>query len=116
MMTPWSTSESSVMRSNTPRSRIAAFTDPRHVIPSLRGISAFALRSFATLRMKQVALRSLAALGMTLFAAAAHAEEVVVDNASPGVLVSGAWVSTAQTPGYSGPDYLFRPASAGDAT
>ena len=66
--------------------------------------------------MKQVALRSLAALGMTLFAAAAHAEEVVVDNASPGVLVSGAWVSTAQTPGYSGPDYLFRPASAGDAT
>jgi hypothetical protein len=46
----------------------------------------------------------------------ASADEIVVDNTSPNVLVSGAWTSTALTPGFSGTDYLFRPASSGDAT
>jgi lipoprotein-anchoring transpeptidase ErfK/SrfK len=44
------------------------------------------------------------------------AEELVLDNGAPSVQVSGAWSSTALTPGYAGTDYLFRPASNGDAT
>src|SRR5207247_574605 len=102
-MTPPSTSESSAMRNSGPRNRIAACIEKQPVIPSLRGISV-------------LALRCLAALGMTLFAPAAHADEVVLDNASPGVQVSGPWVSTALTPGFDGADYLFRPGSGGDAT
>ncbi len=49
-------------------------------------------------------------------APAARADEIVLDNASPGVQVSGPWVSTALTPGFDGADYLFRPGSGGDAT
>ena len=58
------------------------------------------------------------ALAMSLFGApAAHAaDEVVLDNSSPFVQVSGAWTSNALTPGFTGNDYLFRPASSGDAT
>ena len=48
--------------------------------------------------------------------ASVGAEELIVDNNAPFVQVTGPWVSTALTPGFSGPDYLFRPASAGDAT
>jgi hypothetical protein len=48
--------------------------------------------------------------------AAYAADEVVLDNSSPFVQVSGAWTSNALTPGFTGSDYLFRPASSGDAT
>jgi hypothetical protein len=44
------------------------------------------------------------------------AEELVVDNTAPFVQVTGPWVATALTAGFNGSDYLFRPASAGDAT
>jgi lipoprotein-anchoring transpeptidase ErfK/SrfK len=44
------------------------------------------------------------------------AEELIVDNNAPFVQVTGPWVSATLTAGFSGSDYLFRPASAGDAT
>src|SRR6266545_6409359 len=44
------------------------------------------------------------------------ADELIVDNSSPGVQVAGPWTGTALTSGFAGGDYLYRPASAGDAT
>ena len=67
-------------------------------------------------------LRSvIAAMGLCVLlfgAAPAQAEDssVVVDNTSPFVQVTGPWVSTTLTDGFVGADYLFRPASHGDAT
>ncbi|MDQ3811905.1 MAG: L,D-transpeptidase family protein [Chloroflexota bacterium] len=59
-------------------------------------------------------------LGILVWAALAlpahAAEEVVLDNESASVQVSGPWTSTALTPGFLGSDYLYRPASAGGAT
>src|SRR4030095_8046043 len=43
-------------------------------------------------------------------------DEIVLDNGAPTVQVSGAWTSASLTPGFTGADYLFRPASTGDAT
>jgi lipoprotein-anchoring transpeptidase ErfK/SrfK len=61
-------------------------------------------------------LALLLALSLLLVPRAFAADEIVLDNAAPSVQVSGPWTSTALTPGYSGPDYLFRPAGNGDAT
>jgi L,D-transpeptidase catalytic domain len=57
---------------------------------------------------------SLCALILT--PAPAGAEELVLDNSAPVVQVSGPWVATALTDGFTGADYLFRPAGGGDAT
>src|SRR5215216_5620472 len=81
-----STNESPVMRSRRPPKTIVAFIEALALVLSLA------------------------------LAPAAHADEIVLDNASPGVQVSGPWVSTALTPGFTGSDYLFRPASGGGAT
>src|SRR5438045_9262763 len=48
--------------------------------------------------------------------ASTYADELVVDNSSPFVQVSGPWTQTALPSGLSGAAYLFRPASVGDAT
>jgi lipoprotein-anchoring transpeptidase ErfK/SrfK len=63
-------------------------------------------------------LRVAAVCAAALFSMPAQvgAEELIVDNNAPFVQVTGPWTSTTLTPGFSGPDYLFRPASAGDAT
>src|SRR5688572_30506349 len=58
----------------------------------------------------------LALCALVAFALPAHAEEFIVDNSLPLVQISGAWTSTSLTEGYVGSDYLFRPASTGDAT
>jgi lipoprotein-anchoring transpeptidase ErfK/SrfK len=63
----------------------------------------------------------IAAMGLCVLvfgAARAQADElsVVVDNTGPFVQVTGPWVSTTLTDGFIGSDYLFRPASQGDAT
>ena len=53
---------------------------------------------------------------LVVLPAAVSADDLVVDNNTPFVQVSGPWVSTSLTEGFAGADYLFRPASAGDAT
>src|SRR5207302_1955273 len=107
-----STSNTSAMRNSTLRSRIAACIEVSSVIPSLRGISVVALRSLAALGM------TFMALGMTFMAISptAHADELVLDNSMPGVQVTGPWTVASLTRGYSGSDYLWRPAGSGDAT
>src|SRR5262249_29954047 len=97
-----STKTLSVPRSARSRRRIAACIS---VLPSLRGISVLALRSFASLGMTFVFL-----------APTAHADEIVLDNTAPSVLVSGAWTSASLTPGFTGANYLYRVGSTGDAT
>lgn len=46
----------------------------------------------------------------------AQAEEIVLDNSSPGVQVTGPWTVATQTRGFVGSDYMWRPAGNGDAT
>ncbi len=48
--------------------------------------------------------------------AAVSADELIVDNTSPFVQVSGPWIQTDLTGGFTGPDYLYRPAGGGNAT
>ncbi len=61
-------------------------------------------------------LAFLLALSLLLAPRAFAADEIVLDNGAPSVLVNGPWTATALTPGYTGGDYLFRPAGNGDAT
>jgi hypothetical protein len=46
----------------------------------------------------------------------AHADELIVDDTDPAVLVSGPWLSASATDGNVGSDYLYRTASGGGAT
>ena len=48
--------------------------------------------------------------------AVASADELVEDNSSPFVQVTGPWTATTADPGSGAADYLVRPPSAGDAT
>ena len=73
---------------------------------------AISLRVVVSWRLTLVALAA-AVFGLP---AQVGAEELIVDNTAPFVQVVGPWVSTSLTPGFVGTDYLFRPASAGDAT
>src|SRR2546427_398514 len=61
-------------------------------------------------------LALLLALGTLTPPRAFAADEIVLDNSAPSVQVSGAWTSASLTPGFTGADYLYRPASNGDAT
>jgi lipoprotein-anchoring transpeptidase ErfK/SrfK len=79
-------------------------------MPSARSAN----RSAASIRA--YALVVLLGLSLAATSRAHAAEEIVLDNGAPSVQVSGAWSSTALTPGYAGADYLFRPPSNGDAT
>jgi hypothetical protein len=57
------------------------------------------------------AMRALAAtalvLGLHIFVAPAFADELIVDDADPAVQLSGAWQTSATTPGFYGGGYLF---------
>ena len=68
--------------------------------------------------MRAYVLILIVLVGASLFVlpAGVSADDLVVDNNAPFVQVSGPWVSTSLTDGFTGSDYLFRPASAGDAT
>src|SRR5260370_384388 len=68
------------------------------------------------MRTHPLILVLLALASLVVLPAAVSADDLVVDNNTPFVQVSGPWVSTSLTEGFAGPDYLFRPASAGDAT
>jgi hypothetical protein len=66
--------------------------------------------------MLRVALALFLIACTALTPASASAAEIILDNAAPGVQVSGPWVSTSLTPGYAGGDYLFRPGGGGGST
>jgi len=74
------------------------------------------VRAKRTIGLVEAVVAVLLALSTLLAPSAFAADEVVLDNGSPSVQVSGAWTSAALTPGFTGADYLYRPGSGGDAT